>query len=105
MNNWVKILIGIAVLLGLMWVMSTVAGLLFWGVIALVIGALVYALVRKWRKKRQSHKTPKGLLEEETVSDIDRLIKDMERMTGKSRICWKWPKKKLRAIIRQIFLR
>ena len=84
MNNGVKILIGIAVLLVLMWVMSAVAGLLFWGVIALVIGALVYAVVRKWRKKRQTRKTPKGLLEEENVSDIDRLIKDMERMTGKS---------------------
>ena len=84
MNNWVKILIGIAVLLVLMWVLSSVLGLLFWGVIALAIGALVYAFVRKWRKKRQARKAPKGLLEEETVSDIDRLIKDMERITGKT---------------------
>ena len=84
MNNWVKILIGIAVLLVLMWVFFLIFDMLFWGVIALVIGALVYAFVRKWRKKRQARKTPKGLLEEETVSDIDRLIKDMERMTGKS---------------------
>ena len=84
MNNWVKILIGIAVLLVLMWVMSQIAGLLFWGVIALVIGALVYTFVRKWRKKRRARQTPKGLLEEETENDIDRLIKEMERMTGKS---------------------
>ena len=84
MNNWVKILIGIAILLVLMWVMSSVLGLLFWGVIALVIGALIYAFVRKWQKKRRARKTPKGLLEEETENDIDRLIKDMERMTGKS---------------------
>ena len=84
MKNWVKILIGIVVLLVLMWVMSSVLGLLFWGVIALVIGALIYAFVRKWQKKRRARKDPKGLLEEETENDIDRLIKDMERMTGKS---------------------
>ena len=84
MKNWIKILIGIAVLLVLMWVVSQIAGLLFWGVIALAIGALVYAFVRKWRKKRQARKAPKGLLEEETENDIDRLIKEMERMTGKS---------------------
>lgn len=84
MKNWLKILIGMAVLLVLMWVLSAVAGLLFWGVIALAVGALLYAFVRKWQKKRQGHKTPKGLLEEETETDIDRLIKDMERMTGKS---------------------
>ena len=84
MNNWLKILIGIAVLLVLMWVLSSVIGLLFWGVIALVIGAVIYAFVRKWQKKRRTRKDPKALLEEETVNDIDRLIKDMERMTGKS---------------------
>ena len=84
MNNWVKILIGIAVLLVLMWVLSSVLGLLFWGVIALVIGALIYAFVRKWQKKRRARKDPKALLAEETENDIDRLIKDMERMTGKS---------------------
>ncbi len=84
MKNWVKILIGIVVLLVLMWVMSSVLGLLFWGVIALVIGALIYAFVRKWQKKRRARKDPKALLAEETEDDIDRLIKDMERMTGKS---------------------
>ena len=84
MKNWVKILIGIVVLLVLMWVMSSVLGLLFWGVIALVIGALIYAFVRKWQKKRRARKDPKALLTEETENDIDRLIKDMERMTGKS---------------------
>jgi predicted membrane channel-forming protein YqfA (hemolysin III family) len=66
MNNWLKILIGIAALLVLMWVLSAVAGLLFWGVVALVIGALFYAFVRTWQKKRQARKPPKGLLEEET---------------------------------------
>ena len=84
MNNWLKILIGIAVLLVLMWVLSSVIGLLFWGVIALLIGAVIYAFVRKWLKKRRVRKNPKGLLEEETENDIDRLIKDMERMTGKT---------------------
>ena len=84
MGNWIKILIGIAVLIVLMWVMSAVAGLLFWGVIALMIGAIIYAFVRKWQKKRQARKDPKALLTEETENDIDRLIKDMERMTGKS---------------------
>ena len=84
MNNWVKILIGIAVLLVLMWVLSTIAGLLFWGVIALVIGAIIYAFVRRWKKKRRSRKDPKALLAEESEDDIDRLIKDMERMAGKS---------------------
>ncbi len=84
MNNWLKILIGIAVLLVLMWVLSSVIGLLFWGVIALVIGAVIYAFVRKWQKKRRARKDPRGLLAEETENDIDRLIKDMERMTGKS---------------------
>ncbi len=84
MNNWLKILIGIAVLLVLMWVLFALADLLFWGVIALVIGAVIYAFVRKWQKKRRARKDPKGLLEEETENDIDRLIKDMERMTGKT---------------------
>ena len=84
MQNWVKILIGLAALLVLMWVMSQVLGLLFWGAIALVIGALVYAFVRKWQKKRRAKKDPRGLLAEETDDDIDRLIKDMERMTGRS---------------------
>ena len=84
MNNWLKILIGIAVLLVLMWVLSSVIGLLFWGVIALLIGAVIYAFVRKWQKKRRARKDPKGLLEEETENDFDRLIKDMERMTGKT---------------------
>jgi len=84
MNNWLKILIGIAVLLVLVLVLSSVLKMLFWGGIALLIGAVIYAFVRKWQKKRRVRKDPKGLLEKETENDIDRLIKDMERMTGKT---------------------
>ena len=84
MKDWMKILIGIAVLLVLIWVFSTVASLLFWGVIALAIGGLIYLFVRKWQKKRKARKDPKALLAEEADDDIDRLIKDMERMAGKS---------------------
>jgi len=84
MKSWIKILIGIAIALVLLWTLSRLAGLVFWGLILLALGALVMLGVRRWKKKRNVRGPTKGLLESEAQDDIDRLVKEMERLAGDS---------------------
>ena len=84
MKNWIRVLIGIAILLVVLQVFSFFSGLVFWGFLAAAIGAAVWFGVRKVIRKKKARKDPKGMLKSKTESDIERLIKDMERMTGKS---------------------
>jgi len=84
MKSWIKILIGIAIALVLLWTLSRLAGLVFWGLILLALGTLVMLGVRRWKKKRNVRGPTKGLLESEAQDDIDRLVKEMERLAGDS---------------------
>lgn len=84
MNKWLQLLIGMAVALVLIWVFSSVASLLFWGILALVLVAAVAFVFRKWKRKRKPVEDPERLLESKPEDDIERLIQEMERMTGRS---------------------
>ena len=82
MKKWTKILIGVAMVIVVMWVFSFITGLLFWGLVAAALGAAVFLAVRKLIKKDEKHKDPEGLLNPPAENDIDRVIKEMERMAG-----------------------
>ena len=84
MKDWMKLIIGIAMVIVVLWLLSTVAGYLFWGLIAAAIIAVAYFGLRKVFDKTKTPKTPKGRLKSKEESDIERLIKEMEQMTGKS---------------------
>lgn len=84
MKKTLQILIGVAILIVVLRIFSVITGLLFWGLVAVAIGAAVLYAVRKVTGKDEAHTPPKGRLKSKAESDIDRLIKDMERMTGES---------------------
>ncbi len=72
-------LLGLAVLLVLLWVLSAAAGLLFWGVVAAVVIGAVVALVRGWLDERAERKAPGRLAQRRAEKDARRLLKDLER--------------------------
>ena len=84
MKDSMKLIIGIAMVIVVLWLLSTVAGYLIWGVIAAAVIAAAYFGVRKVFNKTKTPQTPKGKLKSKEESDIERLIKEMEQMTGKS---------------------
>ena len=84
MKDTFKLLIGIAIVIVVLWLLSTITGFLFWGIVAAAIIAAAFFGLRKVFKKTRPPKEPKGWLKSKEESDIERLIKDMERMTGKS---------------------
>ncbi len=84
MKDWIKLIIGIAMVIVVLWVLSSVAGFLFWGLIVAALIAVAYFGLRKVFKQTKTSKTPKGKLKSKEESDIERLIKEMEQMTGKS---------------------
>ena len=84
MKNILQILIGIAILIVVLRVFSVITGFLFWGLVAVAIGAAVLFAIRKVTGKGETGTPPKGHLPSKTESDINRLIKDIEQMTGKS---------------------
>ncbi len=84
MKKLTQILIGIAIAVVFIWVFSFISGLLFWGLVAAVLGTAVFLAVKKMIKKDKSVSDPKGLLEIPEENDIERILKEMERMAGKS---------------------
>ena len=81
MENWVYLLIGVAVLLVLFWVMSALTGLLFWGGLAAILGAIVVGLVRGWWREREARKRPGRLEQRRAKKARGRLLKDLEHET------------------------
>lgn len=84
MKDAFKLLIGIAMVIVVLWLLSTITGFLFWGIVAAAIIAAAYFGLRKVFNKTKPAEEPKGRLKSKEESDIERLIKDMERMTGRS---------------------
>ena len=84
MKDAIKLIIGIAMVVVVLWLLSSITGFLFWGLVAAAIIAAAYFGLRKVFNKTRPPKEAKGQLKSKEESDIERLIKDMERMTGKS---------------------
>ena len=84
MKDSIKLIIGIVMAIVVLWLLSSIAGFLIWGAVAAAIVAAAYFGLRKVFKKTKTPKTPKGELKSKEDSDIERLIKEMEQMTGKS---------------------
>ena len=87
MKDSLKLIIGIVAAVVVLWLLSSITGFLIWGAVAAAILAAAYFGLRKVFKATKSSspsKEPKGKLKSKEESDIERLIKEMEEMTGKS---------------------
>ncbi len=79
MKDMIPLLLGIALLMVLLWVLSAAAGLLFWGVLATLIGAAAIGLVRGWLRERSARKAPGRLEQRRAEKEANRLLRDLER--------------------------
>ena len=84
MKDSLKLIIGIVMVVVVLWLLSSITGFLIWGAVAAALVAAAYFGLRKVFRQTKTAVTPKGKLKSKEESDIERLIKEMEEMKGKT---------------------
>ncbi|MFQ5571954.1 MAG: hypothetical protein ACE5G0_19925 [Rhodothermales bacterium] len=85
MKTSVQLLVGLALLLVFFWVLSTVTGLLFWGGVAFVIGAVALALLRGFFNKRRTTGKPARLSQRRAEKNAAQTVKSLKREMERTR--------------------
>ena len=82
MRLLVQILIGAAILIGALWVLNIIGalvGLLFWLLIAAVIGGAVVGVIKANNQEKRALKGPGPRAERKLDQQADKDLKDMEK--------------------------
>jgi hypothetical protein len=79
MKTWLAWLLGIAVLIALLYVLSLVAGLLYWGLGILVIGGLLWLIVRVVAREPPLPRAPGRLDRHRSLRTANRALKQLRR--------------------------
>lgn len=84
MKTFIQILIGLAILFGMYWVLSTAFGFLVWGGIAAAIGGSAFLLFKRIQKKRLVGESPASLAQKDAESEAKRLLDEMDQLLKKT---------------------
>ncbi len=83
MNLLVKLLIAVALLFVIVYLLSTLVGLLFWAALIGAIVVIVAGMIKLFSQDRRSRKSPNLSSHRRAERKADRALKDMERKVNR----------------------